>query len=143
VHDTPIDLIEAQLYDELYARVWAAAAVTDPPPRAVLPRPVAERLAVTSRQWSRDLCGADRPTAERAAAAVATALWPTSWVPAAGDEWWRSPLGAAMRCAERTVGRRPTGTTGMSTPTPAPAWSRHRSGDGRAAMDRRVAVGGR
>ena len=143
VDDTPVDPmdrsdpIEAQLYDELYARVWAAALVTGPQPPDTLDPPMARQLAATSRRWAAALRDDDAERAARVWVTIARALWPTCWAPQEDDDWWRTPLGVVMRhVRDGAVPRR------HRAERPSRRWRVPRSSAGeRSARGRRVIVG--
>jgi hypothetical protein len=83
-----------QLREELLARLWAMQTISPSTLTGTVRRETAQHLDAASDRWWRMLRDADPTTRRQAAAIIERILWPAFSCPA--DEWWTTPLGAAL-----------------------------------------------
>ena len=103
------DAVRQQLRDELLARAWAVHCLNPRRDDDDMRRQTVDWVDAAADRWWSQL-GDDEPATRcRAASSLQRILWPTC---APMDEWWATPLGAALR----TI--RPAVPSAAATPTP-------------------------
>jgi hypothetical protein len=95
-----------QLREELLARLWAMHAISPATVAGAAEREGAQRVDVVAATWWRMLCDPDPTARRRAASLIERILWPAFSSPA--DEWWTTPLGAALSTVRSELVSAPT-----------------------------------